>query len=132
MNEFDTPDKDNVHENEEEIIDSEVVDEQGTENIPDEDIQETEDAEEYNDDDSAYEYDEAQQDEQRDEAEYAQEDCANKKGVLSAVRYFIASKIYAFSQLDKRQRRNRIITTLAVVLLAVLIMTDIIPILPNS
>ena len=84
MNEFDTPDKDNVHENEEEIIDSEVVDEQGTENIPDEDIQETEDAEEYNDDDSAYEYDEAQQDEQRDEAEYAQEDCANKKGVFGA------------------------------------------------
>lgn len=129
MNEFDTPDKDNVYENEEEIVDSEVIDEQDTDDIPDEEIQETE---EYNADESEYEYDEEEAAEQEDDIEDAQEDDDNSNGIFSAIRYFIASKIYAFSQLDKRKRRNRIVTFIAIVLLAVLIMTDIIPILPNS
>ncbi len=129
MNEFDTPDKDNVYENEEEMVDSEVIDEQEPEDIPDEEIQETEDAEEYNDDESEYEYDEEEVIEQEQDA---QEDDDKSKGVLSAIRYYIASKIYAFSQLDKRKRRNRIVAFIAIVLLAVLIMTDIIPLLPNS
>ena len=86
MNEFDTPDKDNVYENEEEIVDSEVIDEQDTEEITDEEIQETE---EYDAQDSAYEYDEEEVAEQEDDIEDVQEDADNNKGVSLHQRFML-------------------------------------------
>lgn len=137
MKEFDTPDKDNIDETTEEVVaeETDVADE-----IVD-DIQEEETEDLYDGDDAAYEYDE--EDSELEEAsesdavtaepeEEVIEDNTYDAGLLDRFRQFVARKIYAFSLLDKKKRKNCIFLALAIFALAVLIFTDIIPILPNS
>ncbi len=56
----------------------------------------------------------------------------NKVAAFSAIKLFLANKIYAFSKLDKKKKNKTIITYLVCLILVILILTDIIPILPNS
>ena len=52
--------------------------------------------------------------------------------VLSKLRLFLANAIYSFLKLDKKKRNKLIATYTIVFVLVVLVLTDIIPVLPNS
>lgn len=148
MAEFDTPDKDNIIESSgqttPEIPDN---DELTGEISPYEVVNDTENGEtadadnesEYQTDSDSYEYieeetEELSQTQETGEDEVCDEydDASYDAHVLSRFKLFVAQKIYAFGQLDKKQKRKRIFISAVVLVLLVLIFTDIIPILPNS
>ena len=94
----------------------------------------------YQNDDASYEYEEEVLPEENiDSEEISTEDDTlaiepkeNKGAAFSALKLFLANKIYAFSKLDKK-KKVRLITTYSVIfILTFLILTDLIPILPNS
>ncbi len=94
----------------------------------------------YISDDDAYECEE-------EESSYIEEPCENEcveeeiadseptkkeDNILSKAKLFVANKIYEFSKLEKNKKIKKATTYLIIFILAVLILTDIIPILPNS
>ena len=141
MSEFDTPENEQMQINTDEEPDGTIEENSIVED--DEEIDEFLENEEtdsqwitYSDDEEvcdentndAYEESEDVYDETDAETEVGE----NRKEHFRGLKLYLAGKIYEFNSLTKKQRTTRTTVFFAVLIFLILVMTDIIPILPNS